>query len=138
MAYEIFTRKVPRIGTPMMSFSKIGTITFNQSAARILQKEAVEYILLLWDQSENKVAIKSTSNKKDQRAYRIRYASKGNGAGFSAKTFLDYIAVDYSERKAIQIEINTNSEMLVEVKLPDNFFKKKASLSRIAEKGRAG
>jgi len=138
MPYEIFTRKVPRMGTPTMSFSKIGQIAFNQSAARILQKDAVEYILLMWDLSEKKVAIKSTSNKKDQRAYRIRYAGKGNGAGFSAKTFLDYIGIDYSERKAIQIEINTNSELLIEAKVPDDFFKKKASQPRIMEKVKAG
>jgi hypothetical protein len=138
MPYEIFTRKVPRAGTPMMSFSKIGQIAFNQSAARILQKDAIEYVLLMWDSSEKKVAIKSTSNKKDQRTYRIRYASKGNGAGFSAKTFLDYIGIDYSERKGMQIEINTNSELLIEAKVPDGFFKKKASQPRIMEKVKAG
>ena len=40
MAYEIFARKSQRMGTPAISFTKIGQLAFNQSAARILQKEA--------------------------------------------------------------------------------------------------
>ena len=129
MAYEIFTRKTPRMGNPVLSFSKIGQIAFNQFAARLLQKEAVEFVLLMWDPQERKIGIKSTGgNKKDPRAYRVRYNEKGNGASFSAKTFLDYIGVNYSERKAIPVEINANSEMVVEVKVPESLFVKKAVL----------
>jgi hypothetical protein len=138
MPYEVFTRKIQRAGTPTMSFSKTGQIVFNQTAARILQKETIENILLLWDTTENKVGIKSTSNKKDQRAYRIRYADKGNGGAFSAKTFMDHIGLDYSERKSLPIEINPNHELLIEAKLPDSFFKRKAHHPRLVEKGRAG
>jgi hypothetical protein len=124
--YEIFTRKIPRMGTPMMSFSKLGQFTFNQAAAQILQKEPIEHVLLLWDTEERKIAIKSTSNKKDPRAYRIRYQEKGNGASFSAKTFLDYIGIDYSQRRGVIIEINPNHEMVIEVKMPDECFKRKS------------
>ena len=123
--YEFFTRKVPRTGTPTMSFSKIGTIAFNQPAARMLQKEPIQYLLLGWDGASHKMAMKSISNKKDPRAYRIRYNEKGNGATFSAKTFLDYIQIDYSERRRIPIEINTNNELFLEVTIPDAFFKRK-------------
>jgi len=124
MPYEIFTRKTPRMGNPTVSFSKIGQMAFNQFAARILQKDAVEFVLILWDGEQRKLAIKTTSNKKDPRAYRIRYNDKGNGASFSCKTFLDFIGLNYAERKAIPIEINTNSEMLVEVRIPDELFVK--------------
>ena len=136
--YEVFLRKIPRMGTPVMSFSKLGQITFNQSAARILQKETVEYILLLWDAEERMVAMKTTSNKKDQRAYHLRFHPKGNGANFSAKTFLDYIGVDFSERKSVPIEINPDREIFMEVKLPESIFKKKPGQPKIVEKGRAG
>jgi hypothetical protein len=121
--YEIFTRKTPRMGSPILSFSKIGQISFNQTAARLLQKEAIEHILLLWDSTEHKLALKSINNKKDPRAYRIRYNEKGNGASFSAKTFLDHAGIDYSERKAIPIEINPSAEMFLEVTLPDTVLK---------------
>ena len=131
MAYEVFTRKTPRMGTPTITFSKIGQIAFNQSASRILQKAAIESILLLWDSSEGKLAIKSTSNKKDVRAYRLRYNDKGNGAAFSAKTFLDHVGIDYSERKPIPIDINPDLEMFVEVKIPDAQMKKKSPQMRL-------
>ena len=131
MAYEVFTRKTPRMGSPTMSFSKLGQISFNQTAARLLQKEAVEFILVLWDTADGKLAIKSINNKKDPRAYRMRYNPKGNGAGFSAKTFLDHAGIDYSERKAIPVEINPDLEMFVEVKIPDSLLKKKAPQTRL-------
>ncbi len=130
--YEVFTRKTPRSGSPVMSFSKIGQITFNQAAARILQKETLEYVLLLWDAEQRKIALKSISNKKDQRAYRIRYADKGNGAAFSCKTFMDHIGIDYSERRGVPVDIDTNNEMFIEVKVPESFFKKKAQPKIVA------
>jgi hypothetical protein len=125
MAYEIFTRKSQRMGSPTLSFSKIGQVVFNQIAALALQKDAIEHVLFLWDASERKFAMKATSNKKDPRAYRLRFAEKGNGAATSAKTFLDYIGMDYSERRSVPIEINTNAEYIVEIKLPEAFFKKR-------------
>ncbi len=124
MAYEVFERKTPRLGIPMLSFSKIGQMTFNQSAARVMQKETIETVLLLWDAEGKKLALKVTSNKKDMRAYTIRYNEKGNGASFSAKTFLDHAGIDYSQRKAIPININPNSEYFLEVVIPDSLFKK--------------
>ena len=127
MAYEIFTRKTPRMGNPVVSFSKIGQIAFNQYAARQLQKAGVEFVLLMWDPEERKIGIK-TAGEKDPRAYRVRYNDKGNGASFSAKTFLDFIGVDYSERKAIPVEIDATTELIVEVNVPDSFFAKKSAL----------
>jgi hypothetical protein len=124
--YEIFSRKAPRMGTPMMAFSKQGQIVFNTLAAQQLQKAGVEHLLLMWDTEERKIALKSTSNKKDSRAYRIRYYEQGNGGGFSAKTFLDYIGVDYSQRRAMNVEINPNHEVVVEAKIQDDYFKRKS------------
>jgi hypothetical protein len=135
MPYEIFTKKTPRMGNPIMSFSKIGQITFNQTAARILQKAAIENMLLMWDSVEGKLALKSTSNKKDLRAYRIRYNEKGNGASFSAKTFLDYVGIDYSTRRPIPIDINPDSEMFLEAKLPEECLKPKKAQPRLVERG---
>jgi hypothetical protein len=124
MPYAVFERKTPRMGIPTMSFSRIGQIAFNQHTSRILQKETLETVLLLWDADERKLAMKTTANKKDPRAYTIRFNDKGNGASFSAKTFLDHIGVDYSQRKAIPITINANNEYFLEVAIPESFFKK--------------
>ena len=129
--YEVFERKTPRLGIPVLSFSRIGQMSFNQSAARILQKEPIEMILLLWDAAEKKLAMKTTSNKKDARAYTIRYNDKGNGASFSAKTFLDHAGIDYSQRKPIPITINVNGEYFLEVSIPEAFFIKKEGIQRV-------
>ena len=131
---EWFTKKTPRLGSPLLSFSKLGQVTFNQTAARILQKEPVEYILIGWDPTESKIAMKAIANKQDPRAYKIRYNPKGNGASFSAKTFLDYAGIDYSERKAIPIEINTNAEVFLDVKVPETLLKNKSAQLRLLEK----
>jgi hypothetical protein len=131
MAYTVFERKTPRLGLPMLSFSRIGQIAFNQSAARILQKETIETILVLWDAEEKKLAMKVIGNKKDTRSYTIRYNDKGNGASFSAKTFLDHVGIDYSERKAIPISINPNNEYFVEVSIPDALMKKGGAQQRL-------
>jgi len=122
MTYEIFERKRTRMGTPAMSFSRLGQIAFNVPAAQILKSKQVESVLLLWDAPGKKLAMKSTV--KDARAYTIRYNDKGNGASFSAKTFLDFIGIDYAQRRSIPVEFNFNNEYLVEVTIPDACFKK--------------
>jgi hypothetical protein len=125
MAYEIFEKKTPRLGTPVMSFSKIGSLSFNQTASRQFEKAGVRNVLLMWDSELRKIALKTTRDEKDPRAYVVRYNDKGNGASFSAKTFLDYAGIDYSERKPITIDINPAGEFIVEVKIPDSCFGKK-------------
>lgn len=104
MPYEIFTRKTRRMGTPSVTFNKMGRLQFNKPATAKLEKEAVEYVLLLWDASLNKVGVRLIT-KKDSRAYRVSYGVKGNGAGFSAKTFFDYIGLDYTETRSTPVEI---------------------------------
>jgi hypothetical protein len=126
MAYEVFTKKTPRMGNPVVSFSKLGQVAFNQFAARILEKRNVKFILLLWDGEAKKIALQAVpSDKKDPRAYQIRYNDKGNGASFSAKTFFDYIGVDYSNRTAIPVDINETGELIVEFAVPEELFAKK-------------
>jgi hypothetical protein len=124
VSYAVFERKSQRKGVPTLSFSKLGQIVFNQNASAILQKGTIERILLLWDGSAKKLAMKATSNKNDTRAYVIRFNPNGNGASFSAKTFIDHIGVDITERKAIPVDIDANNEYFLEVGLPEGFFKK--------------
>ena len=134
MAYEVFTKKTVRLGTPTLSFSRIGQVSFNQTAARALKDAKVQSILILWDATEGKLALKSIADAKDVRAYTIRYNDKGNGASFSAKTFLDHVGIDYSERKPFPIDINADKEMFLEVRVPDVLLKKKSAPVLVAEK----
>jgi hypothetical protein len=51
--------------------------------------------------------------KKDQRAYTLAYGKKGNGAGFSAKTFMDYIGYDYLESRQYPAHWDESEAMFV-------------------------
>lgn len=124
MAYEIFARKTPRPGKAVMSFSKIGSIVFNQSAARIFSESKIKDVLLLWDSKTQQLALQRTPESEDDRAYTIRFNDKANGASFSAKPFLDHIGVKYERKDRIQIPISikTDSEIFLETKIPASLF----------------
>ena len=56
----------------------------------------------------------------------------------AAKTFLDYIGLDISERRGLPIEITPNNEYLVEIKIPMDFFKTKQQHLRLEKSKAAG
>jgi hypothetical protein len=136
MPYEIFTRKIRRMGTPSVTFNKMGRLQFNKAATAKLEKEAVEYVLLLWDAEINKVGLRLIS-KKDSRAYKVAFGAKGNGAGFSAKTFFDYIGLDYTETRTVPVEIG-EGEILLEFQVPEDFFSKRRQQHLSLESGKRG
>lgn len=121
MPFEVFSRKVSRVGTPMMTFTTLGRIALNKSATRVLEKDAVEFVVLLWDRDSRRVGIRPLT-KRDPRAYRVGYGKKGNGAGFSAKTFLDYIEYDFSVSRSFPAEWN-DKEGQLEAQIPSEHFK---------------
>ncbi len=123
MPYEIFTKKVLRSGNPIISISRLGRIGINQPAARTLKEHAVEFVLLLWDKDRRRIAFRPIS-KKDTRAYTITYDANGKsaGAGFSAKTFFDYVGYDYSETRSIPVVWNEEEKMF-EADLPAEHIK---------------
>jgi hypothetical protein len=136
MAYEIFTRKVRRMGTPSVTFNKMGRLQFNKAATAKLEKEAVEYVLLLWDAESNKVGLRLIT-KRDPRAYKVAYGAKGNGAGFSAKTFFDHIGLDYTETRTAPVEIG-EGDILLEFQVPEDYFAKRKQQHLVLEGGKKG
>ena len=105
MPYEIFSRELVRkLGTPQATVSALGRVTLNRAATEVFKKEAVEAVLLLWDASAHKFAIRPTSNKKETRAFKVRYGNKGNGASFSAVTFFNHIGYDYETTRSYATE----------------------------------
>jgi hypothetical protein len=110
MGYEIFARKIRRVGTPIVSFMRTGRIALNKAASEILVKEAVEYVLLMWDASSRKVALKGIT-KKDPRAYKIHFGGKGNSGGFSAVTFIEHIGLSMDETRAYPAVWNDEQNM---------------------------
>jgi hypothetical protein len=96
-------------------------MAINKRATAFFEKNAVEYVLLLWDGDQKKIAIRPIA-KRDQRAYRLKYGDKGNGAGFSAKTFFDHIGLDYSESRPMPASWDVEQDMLV-VDVPTEHLK---------------
>ena len=92
---------------------EVGSDSSNKTARLLTgEKAAVEFVLLLWDADAHKIAIRPIS-KKDPRSYRVAYGEHGNGAGFSAKTFFDFIGLDYTESRPMSASWDSEQEMLI-------------------------
>src|SRR5262249_19556502 len=96
-------------------------VALNKSATKVLEKDAVEFVVLLWDRESRMVGVRPLT-KRDPRAYRVAYGQKGNGAGFSAKTFMDFIEYDYTVSRSFPVEWNDKEGMLV-AQIPAEHFK---------------
>ena len=118
MAYEVFTRRIARAGNPVISISKLGRIGINQHGARLLKNNGVEFVLLMWDKDRRRIAIRPISIR-EGRAYKLTFSpdNKGSGAGFSAKTFFDYLEYDYSETRSFNADWN-ETEGILEIAIP--------------------
>jgi hypothetical protein len=122
MGYEIFTKMTRMATEPKLSIGKkLGRLQFNSSAAKILQERTVDYVLLMWDKESRTIAVRGIG-KKDPRAYSLRYAKKGNGAGFAARAFLHYIGYDLSATRSFECHWNDEQNMF-EISIPDDAFK---------------
>jgi hypothetical protein len=121
MGYTIFERKRIQSGTPGVSFSTGGRVGINQAATQILQANAVENVLLLWDEERRRVAIRPIT-KKDKRAYRLTQGK--SSSMFSGKSFLEYIGYDMGETRSFPAEWNEEDEIF-EVEIPAEYFKSK-------------
>lgn len=135
--WEIFTRKVRRSGNPTVSFTTLGRIALNTIATAPFEKEAVEFVLVMWDSARHQIGVRPIT-KKDSRSYKVAYGKKGNGCGFSAKTFLDYIGYDYSETRSFPVKWDEPEAMYV-VEVPEQHLKKgrqQQQLIAVGGKGR--
>jgi hypothetical protein len=75
----------------------------------------------MWDKKNHVMAI-GVITKKDSRAYSLRYAKKGSGAGFSGTAFLRYIGYDLSETRSFECRWNDEQNMF-EIPISKNILK---------------
>jgi hypothetical protein len=122
MGFEIFSRKIQRGGGPSLSFTKLGRFAFNKSATTQFENNAVENVLLMWDNEKRLIGIRPIT-KKDPRAYKVHYGKKGNGCGFSATTFLKYIGYKEKETQTVSARWDEQEAMFV-VEVPEQFLGK--------------
>jgi hypothetical protein len=121
--YKVIPRNLARATTPVVSTTRLGRITLNASAARILVEKHIEHVYLLWDADIRKFALKP-SEKADAMAYQLRFAPENAGAGFSAKPFLRLIGFDFEETVALTTKW-LEDEGIFEVTLPQEGFNKR-------------
>lgn len=120
MSYEVFEKVIRRVTTPMLTISQLGRLNFNTAASEVLNKHAVEDVLLMWDKESSKIGVRGI-NKKDTRSYRMRFSRRNKSAGFAAKPFLEHIGYDYSQTKAYPCTWNEEQGMF-ETSLPSDAF----------------
>jgi hypothetical protein len=120
MGFEIFNRKVQWKGEPAVTLNKLGRVSFNKTASIKLQKEAVENVLLLWDKENRLIGVRPIT-KKDNRAYKISWSTRGDGCGFSATTFLKYIGFDTSESRSLPAQWD-EQEQIFKVEVPEAYL----------------
>jgi hypothetical protein len=135
MPFEIFSRKVKWKGTPSVTFTKLGRFAFNKAATARFEKDAVENVLLLWDQDNRLVGVRPIT-KKDPRAYKLHMGKKGNGSGFSATTFLQHIGYDYSESRSMTAKWDDGDEMYL-IEVPGEYLRANGSDSGTTEQSQA-
>ncbi|MBZ5580955.1 MAG: hypothetical protein LAQ30_01895 [Acidobacteriia bacterium] len=112
MPYEIFARTTARKGAPpTINIAANGRLGLNKAAAELLHKEAIGFALLLWDADARKIAVRPIK-KKDPRAFTVTFSKGRMSAGISAKSFCDYIGVDYSQTRGYQAKWNDNESAL--------------------------
>lgn len=131
MAFEVFTRKVQYGGIPSITFTTNGRFAFNKAATAYFEKNAIEFVLLMWDAEKKLIGVKPIS-KKDSRSYKIRMGVKGNGCGFSAMTFLKHIGYDVSKTSSIPVKWIEDEGIFV-IEVPEEFLTDKKEDSVLAD-----
>ena len=115
MAYEAFKRTGARIETPTLSIVPDGRIAINAAAVRIAKEARVKSVLLLWDRTNHRLAIKVTQSD-DRNSYALSIASPSSGS-LRAKSFLNYIGWKARRRATVSATWN-EKERMFEATLP--------------------
>jgi hypothetical protein len=115
MAYEVFKRTGARVDTPTLSITPDGRITINAAAVRIAREARVKSVVLLWDWTTHRLAIKVT-HRDDKNSYALSIASSHSGS-LRAKSFLRHIGWTARKRETVPATWN-EEERMFEATLP--------------------
>lgn len=96
-------------------------MVLNAAGTRILSEAAVRYVLLLWDQSNARIALKSTS-KSDRNAYAVSLVSNKHSGSIRAKSFLSFIGWKAPQRENLPATWNEREKTL-EITIPRKYVR---------------
>jgi hypothetical protein len=119
MAYEVFSRTNFRVDTPAVSIVPAGRIVLNSAATRTLASKGIRFVLLLWDSSSHKMALRA-SPKANKDCYAVSLG--GHSGSVRAKAFFTHIGWNAPRRETLPAVWNENDKMF-EVMLPPGFLK---------------
>jgi hypothetical protein len=129
MPYELFKRSAARVESPTLSIVPEGRIAINAAAARIFVGLGIKSVLLLWDRTAHKLAIKAAP-KGDENAYAVSIAPARHSGSLRAKAFLSYIGWDAPKREMIPATWNEKERML-EAVLPTKYLREQSRMSKL-------
>jgi hypothetical protein len=115
VGYEAFERTGFRVEYPSISLVPDGRIAINAAACRILLQARIKSVLLLWDKSVRRIALKAATAS-DKNAFSVSLTGSHSGT-IRARAFLDHIGWHGEKRETIPAEWNDRERML-EASLP--------------------
>ena len=119
MAYEVFRRTGVRVEEPALSLVPDGRIALNAAAVRVLNGAGVKSVLLLWDKTSHRVALKAAS-KGDKNAYAVSIVRDSHSGSLRAKAFLAHIGWSAPKRTMLPAVWNEKEKMF-EIILPEEY-----------------
>jgi hypothetical protein len=119
MAYEVFKRTAVRVEEPSLSLVPDGRIALNAAAVRVLTGAGVKFVLLLWDKTTYKIALRAAP-KGDKNAYAVSVVRDSHSGSLRAKAFLTHIGWNAPKRTMLPATWREQEKML-EVTLPPEY-----------------
>jgi len=110
MAFERFTAKGKSF-VPKVSIWKRGQMGLSQGAVERFRLSEYKYVALFYDRDNNMIGLKFTNDEKEEGIAKL--SVKANGAIFSAKAFLDFYDIDYTDTKQYDIKLDVESGLYI-------------------------
>src|SRR5215467_11489026 len=90
MSYQVFKKTATRVETASVTIRPSGRIAINAAATRMLLASGVRSVLLLWDSTNKKIALKAVPQSHGD-AFLISIPRRRNAGSVRAKAFLKHI-----------------------------------------------
>jgi hypothetical protein len=116
MAYEVFKRTGARVESPTLSIVPDGRIVMNAATIRIVKENRITSVLLLWDPTNHRLALKATQ-RGDKNSYAVSVSASSHSGSLRAKSFLSHIGWKATKREMISVAWS-EKERMFEATLP--------------------
>jgi hypothetical protein len=121
MAYQLYTIKSTRLGSPTLTIKADGRVSLNADAGDLMSRAGAKFVQILWDAESRMVALRPLV-KQGESSYKLLVRpGKRRGTAFSALTFLRHIGWDLSKSATVSISWN-EKEKILEASLPLSGF----------------